>query len=1123
MPEDRRRGVENLLRDLVRTDALLSEALTGPDGTSRVLTAVVVADLVGCSPREALDAITDGPGDLGIDAVVIKPDTSQVWLIGVSWADGQTGHITKGTAKLIKAAQGFLDDHLQGTSTILERRLNSAKQVLAEPAATLTVIYVYPGPPVSSPRHADLTADLRTTAGNTTAYFSVMDADGIERAIGRLASRQPPPMEPADSVGNERAIDALATTLAGQEAWSGSLDGVLQRFISQTAERFDFLETNERIVSIAITDDGREALCGDRDGGISRWDLVEKRRTGRIDKAHGGAVTAIRYLAAGRAALSAGTDGRLRRWVLDTGVETRGDHHIKVSKQEIYAFAVTPDESHVITGGADGALRKYDLANDQQIGKDWRGHRMQINAVAMAPDGLEVASASDDGTVCRWRLADGEPLGEPMAGHDGYANAVTYAADGAVLVSVGADGRVVAWDRETGGQLEQLGDHGAPLHCVLTLPSGTTGLAAGNGGLVRWSLNELPPARSDGPAFEQFANVATDKHSSTDSLDMAADVRQMALLLGAREVAPPLSIALMGNWGAGKSSFMSQLSGQVNALATRSARTPGQGPFVSHVRQVWFNAWHYSDDHLWVGLVEHLFQGLTHPGDSPVADPDRRAKLETELATNKAEKERISANLAAIDRVDVRSGWLAPLRAPFRSARIAAAATKGLLHELRRLRAWLTVIVIVSGIVGIVLGVHFGKDLIAAAGGLISVAGTVLGPVRIIKQKMAEWTEQAHKKLVEEKTGIERKIHDCELELDRIAPDRRLTSLLADLADSARYEAFRGLVGRIHRDLRQLDQALVEARKAWKADIGAPPLERIVLYVDDLDRCPPDRVMDVLQAVNLLLTMDLFMVVVAVDPRWLTASIRKHVTTSFATDIAVDEKPVAPLEYLDKIFHIPFAIRPMGNHAGRYMRDLLPASLDLPNGKSKDEPPLVAAVEPTEEDVSVSTDPDEREQPSAQAEDPSPDGASAIPEGGNEVDDAELDPEQLLITMAEQDFLAELSGFLPTPRSVKKFSNLYRLLRLSVPSNQIGEFALHAHRPAAVLLAVLVREPEEAKEVLQQVHALPDDGDVVAALASVLPIDGLVELRDARVTDYKKWAKRVARFGFETYMHFEDR
>ena len=45
------------------------------------------------------------------------------------------------------------------------------------------------------------------------------------------------------------------------------------------------------------------------------------------------------------------------------------------------------------------------------------------------------------------------------------------------------------------------------------------------------------------------------------------------------------------------------------------------------------------------------------------------------------------------------------------------------------------------------------------------------------------------------------------------------------------------------------------------------PIERIVLYIDDLDRCPPERVVEVLQAVHLLLAFELFVVVVAVDAR----------------------------------------------------------------------------------------------------------------------------------------------------------------------------------------------------------------------------------------------------------------
>lgn len=54
------------------------------------------------------------------------------------------------------------------------------------------------------------------------------------------------------------------------------------------------------------------------------------------------------------------------------------------------------------------------------------------------------------------------------------------------------------------------------------------------------------------------------------------------------------------------------------------------------------------------------------------------------------------------------------------------------------------------------------------------------------------------------------------------------------------------------------------------------PLERIVIYIDDLDRCRPDHVVQMLEATHLLLALDLFVVVVAVDSRWLTRALQIH-------------------------------------------------------------------------------------------------------------------------------------------------------------------------------------------------------------------------------------------------------
>jgi hypothetical protein len=112
--------------------------------------------------------------------------------------------------------------------------------------------------------------------------------------------------------------------------------------------------------------------------------------------------------------------------------------------------------------------------------------------------------------------------------------------------------------------------------------------------------------------------------------------------------------------------------------------------------------------------------------------------------------------------------------------------------------------------------------------------------------------------------------------------------------------------------------------------------DRIILYIDDLDRCPPAKVVDVLQAIQLLLCFRLFVVVVAVDARWVARSLkdvypdllaetvirpgtgeagtaRRHPTKANPS-VQVDgnvERAASSQDYLEKIFQIPYWVRRM--------------------------------------------------------------------------------------------------------------------------------------------------------------------------------------------------------------------
>ena len=117
------------------------------------------------------------------------------------------------------------------------------------------------------------------------------------------------------------------------------------------------------------------------------------------------------------------------------------------------AVGALPDGTPVIvSGGRDGTVRVWRLADGTPVGEPLTGHDGSVGAVAVGalPDGTPVivSGGGSDGTVRVWRLADGTPVGEPLTGHDGGVTAVAVGAlpDGTpVIVSGSDDGTVRVW------------------------------------------------------------------------------------------------------------------------------------------------------------------------------------------------------------------------------------------------------------------------------------------------------------------------------------------------------------------------------------------------------------------------------------------------------------------------------------------------------------------------------------------------------------------------------------------------------------------------------------------------------------------------------------------------------
>ncbi|MFF4260429.1 P-loop NTPase fold protein [Streptomyces sp. NPDC001663] len=687
-------------------------------------------------------------------------------------------------------------------------------------------------------------------------------------------------------------------------------------------------------------------------------------------------------------------------------------------------------------------------------------------------------------------------------------------------------------------------------------------------------------AADDGTGFfttrigaRPLAGVHSDSPSQDDRLGVVRDVEVLAELIAATETQLPLSIALIGNWGAGKSSLMLQIEQQVTKLAERSQGRPNRTAFVSSVRQVRFNAWHYSDTNVWTGLITHLFTSLAsdNEDETPSAAPDPqqakqdRETLRTQLNQQEETERQLADQLAAADNATPAPGQFASLASPIRSYRVLRATA---LQASRDLRFSLPVLALWLALAALAAGAWLTRGPLTAALTSLLATAAAAAPLRPLwlrlrtaHRELLRFTERQYGELAAKQRDIRTTISGLRERLALVDAAARLGEFLQERADGTAYQPYRGVLGQAHADLQRLSRDLAAVRTQWKADgtKSAPPLQRIVLYIDDLDRCSPDRVVHVLQAVHLMLGLDLFVVVVAVDARWLIHSLRHHHSALFQHENMPDAATISPdtgglattVDYLDKIFQIPYALNPpTAQTMGRYLTSLLPnahpeTAPQAPAARS--EPPASSPAEEASTDEGpvlprlrepVSTPPASDSATSEpRAESSSQSGTDAAPHSRNE--HVDLMPLGLRIGAVEAAFMAQLGRLLPTPRAAKRLVNLYRLVRIGVPATDLPAFASTTvpapYQAVQILLAVLAGSPRAAEELFRRLLACTNDSTNIMALLednnsappayermtrtlrAVLHDLEQTQPIPTTVDQYRRWCTDLARYSFHTH------
>jgi WD40 repeat protein len=139
----------------------------------------------------------------------------------------------------------------------------------------------------------------------------------------------------------------------------------------------------------------------------------------------------------GGAAVSGGADGAVRLWDLEAGRER---HLLQPGGAAVWSVAFSPDGRHVAAGDHDGFVRLWDVSGTEpKMRPLLKWHSGGVFSVAFAPDGQTLASASW-GPIILWDVASGAKRHEwqlPSA-----VEGVTFAADGRHLAAANGNGTV---------------------------------------------------------------------------------------------------------------------------------------------------------------------------------------------------------------------------------------------------------------------------------------------------------------------------------------------------------------------------------------------------------------------------------------------------------------------------------------------------------------------------------------------------------------------------------------------------------------------------------------------------------------------------------------------------------
>ncbi len=304
------------------------------------------------------------------------------------------------------------------------------------------------------------------------------------------------------------------------------------------------------------------------------------------------------------------------------------------------------------------------------------------------------------------------------------------------------------------------------------------------------------------------------------------------------------------------------------------------------------------------------------------------------------------------------------------------------------------------------------------------------------------------RKAEEEFRGSEAEVAQRRQRIGITARHRSLLDFVRQRIEGRFYEEKLGLLHQIQSDLTELTAALMPREGAHVEKLFPRGEPRVILMIDDLDRCPPGKVVQVLEAAQLLVKTPLFVVVLSMDVRYVTRALEKEYE-----DVLVRSGEPSGLDYIEKIIQIPYRLRSASAPAvGSFLR----AQMEVEEPPGAAEAPA-APAQPAGEAAAGA----EEEKRPARATGATRTELRVLPTKVLKFDPAEHEAIRLCCTAVSV-----------SPRTIKRLANVFKLMKILWYRQGMKDGpAPEVKRAMLALLAVAARFPEPMRRLLQELQS----------------------------------------------------